>query len=87
MNLLHYVEGDGDDAASVLTHSHTPGRMTPTQEVNIKEVQNVTAIFIANKGTTCNNLNLHSIYLLAERNKEGGVGGLTRAMSGSAQTG
>lgn len=27
MNLLHYVEGDGNDAACVLTHSHPPGRM------------------------------------------------------------
>lgn len=28
VDLLHDVEGDGDDAASVLTHSHTSGRVT-----------------------------------------------------------
>lgn len=26
MDLLHYVERDGDDAAGVLAHSNTPGR-------------------------------------------------------------
>lgn len=28
MDLLHDVEGDGDDAASVLTHSHASDRET-----------------------------------------------------------
>lgn len=31
MDLLHYVEGDGNNATCVLTHSHAPERMIPKQ--------------------------------------------------------
>lgn len=34
MNLLHYVEGDGNNATCVLAHSHTPGRMIRKNKLN-----------------------------------------------------
>lgn len=60
MNLLHYVEGDGDDAASVLTHSHTPGRVIQKHKLNMKS-------FICSKPIPC--IQDH-IYVLFEKHKK-----------------
>ena len=74
MDLLHDVEGDGHDAAGVLTHSYTSGKVT--QKLNAEPKQKLPLV----RGSECpiKTKRLHPIWWCA---------GLTQAMSGWAQTG
>lgn len=92
MNLLHYVEGDGNNATCVLAHSHTPGGMIRKNKLNQimhaeKRQVNKKVIFIANRLQWPLDQYMYWLNKTKARSCYNCWCGLTQARSGWAQTG
>lgn len=64
VNLLHYVEGDGDDAAGVLAHGHTPGGKDRESEVKHRKGLQPTKALLATILTDTWSINVEQHYVV-----------------------